>query len=331
MGHRAEWMYERKWGVMAHYLADFPSNLKPVEIDVEIWNKRVDSFDVKNFVKQLADIGCGWLIFTVGQNSGYFCSPNKTYDEIVGRKPSRLSKRDLIKDLAEELNSKNIKLIAYLPSGAPMNDTLAVKKFKWYPAWDKFMREIFEKRNIKIETDERLSEFQKKWEAVISEWSERWASLVSGWWFDGCYYADRMYNHPEPPNFESFASAARKGNPDSILAFNPGVKTPVISLTEYEDYTAGEIAGALPVSSKWTPIKRFVRKAQYHILTFLGDTWGIGKPRFPDNLVIDYTKYINSSGGAITYDFPPPREDGNIPEPFYKQLKVLSSLRRTGH
>lgn len=130
MSHRAEWMYERKWGVMVHYLADFPSNLKPVEIDAEEWNKRVDSFDVKNFVKQLVDIKCGWLIFTIGQNSGYYCSPNKTYDEIVGRRPSRLSKRDLIKDLAEELNSHNIKLIVYLPSGAPMNDTLAVKKIQ---------------------------------------------------------------------------------------------------------------------------------------------------------------------------------------------------------
>lgn len=132
-----------------------------------------------------------------------------------------------------------------------------------------------------------------------------------------------MYNHPDPPNFKSFSSAARKGNPDSALAFNPGVKTPISSLTEEEDYTAGEIAGALPVSSKWTPINRFVGKAQFQILTFLGDTWGLGNPRFPDNLVIDYTRYINSFEGAITFDFPPPREDGNIPSPFYRQLKIL--------
>ncbi|MGC8977662.1 MAG: hypothetical protein ACP5OB_08625, partial [Candidatus Ratteibacteria bacterium] len=42
-----------------------------------------------------SEIKCGWLIFTIGQNSGFYCSPNKTYDEIVGRKESRLSKRDL--------------------------------------------------------------------------------------------------------------------------------------------------------------------------------------------------------------------------------------------
>jgi len=29
--------------------------------------------------------------------------------------------------------------------------------------------------------------------------------------------------------------AAKAGNPDSIIAFNPGVKTPVISLTEHEE------------------------------------------------------------------------------------------------
>lgn len=321
MKHRAEWMFKRKWGVMCHWLADFPSNLEPVEIDIDTWNKRVDNFNVKKFVKQLQEIKCGWLIFTVGQNSGYYCSPNETYDEVVGRKASRLSKRDLIKDLGEELNSKDIKLIVYLPSGAPKNDTLAVKKFKWYPVWDKFIRETFEKRNIKIETDERLSEFQKKWEAVIREWSERWGKLVSGWWFDGCYYADRMYNHPDPPNFKSFSEAARSGNPESIVAFNGG-KISIISLTEYEDYTAGEVGHALPVGDVWYPLKRFIGKAQLHILTFQGETWGKGKPRFSDDFLINYTKHVNSHGGAITYDFPPPKE-WKIPSPFFKQLKKL--------
>lgn len=335
--HRAEWMYKRKWGVMCHFLADFPSNLEPVKIDIEIWNRWVNNFNVKNFVKQLSEINCGWIIFTAGQNSGYYCSPNKTYDEIVGRKPSRLSKRDLIKDLGEELASKDIKLIVYLPSGAPMNDKLAVEKLKWYPVWDKFIKELFEKRSIKIETDERLCEFQIKWESVIREWSKRWGKLVSGWWFDGCYYADRMYNFPDPPNFKSFADTARIGNPESIVAFNPGVKVPVISLTEYEDYTAGEISNAFPVNGIEPcviPLSRFVKGAQYHILTFIGGCWGRGKPRFSENFLIAYTEHINSFGGAITYDFPPPDpedETSSIPSDFsllLKQLKNIPKLSR---
>jgi len=277
MRHRAEWMHERKWGVMVHYLDYFE---KPDDSLIDEWNKKVDRFNVKNFVKQLSEIKCGWLIFTIGQNSGFYCSPNKTYDEIVQRKKSRLSKRDLIKELGEELNTKDIKLIVYLPSGAPSYDGLAVKKLKWAPVWDKFLKEILEKRNIKIEdiqTDERLIEFQKNWESIIIEWSERWGKLVSGWWFDGCSYADKMYNFPDPPNFKSFAESSRKGNPESVVAFNPGVKVPVISLTEYEDYTAGEISNALPVSGiepSVIPLGRFIKNAQYHSYFF---RWYMGK------------------------------------------------------
>ncbi|MCX7917303.1 MAG: hypothetical protein N2589_04160, partial [bacterium] len=169
MKHRAEWMYERKWGVMVHYLADYPSCHEEIKLEVEEWNKKVDRFNVKNFVKQLSEIKCGWIIFTIGQCSGFYCSPNETYDEIVKRKKSRLSKRDLIKDLGEELAEKDIKLIVYLPSHAPSNDIYAVERLKCTPVWDGF-RWGLKYGTYKIEEgiDERLTEFQKNWESIIS-------------------------------------------------------------------------------------------------------------------------------------------------------------------
>ncbi|MCL5408579.1 MAG: alpha-L-fucosidase [Candidatus Omnitrophica bacterium] len=325
MEHKADWMYEKKWGIMVCYLADYAGNSSPMESYEEQWNKRINQFNVRNFVKQLSEIKCGWLIFTMGQNSGYYCSPNQTYDEIVERKISRLSKRDLIKDLAEELNSKDIKLICYLPSHAPVLDTYAVEKLKCTPSWDGSMWGL-KKGQYKIpeEIDERLTEFQKNWQAIIREWSNRWGKLVSGWWFDGCYYADKMYNHPDAPNFKSFAESAKSGNKDSIVAFNPGVKIPVISFTEYEDYTAGEISHALPVFYRWLPLSRFIKNVQFHILTFLGDDWGRGNVRFSKELITGYTKHINSFGGAITYDILPPDENGNIPPPFLDIFKNIN-------
>jgi hypothetical protein len=50
-----------------------------------------------------------------------------------------------------------------------------------------------------------------------------------------------MYRSPEPPNFASFASAARTGNPDATVAFNPGVVYRMLSPTPFEDFTTGEI------------------------------------------------------------------------------------------
>lgn len=308
MRSSTEWFMEAKWGVFTHYLTS-------PETSASDWNKMVESFDVKILAEQLQSIGARYYFITIGQNSGHYCSPNKVYDEFVGIRPSKCSERDLVKDIYEVLNPIGIKVMVYLPSGAPAGDLTAVERLGWkwgfegnWPTWGT------------RRTGERLSEFQLKWEAVIREWSLRWGRNVAGWWIDGCYFADEMYRHPDPPNFESFASALKSGNPDSIIAFNPGVKVPVISLTEYEDYTAGEISDALPVCPG-----RWVNGAQYHILTYLGSYWGTGDPRFPDELVLGYTKHINSKGGVITWDVPI-SPNGRIPQPFIDQLSNLKEL-----
>jgi hypothetical protein len=111
----------------------------------------------------------------------------------------------------------------------------------------------------------------------------------------------------------------RAGNPYAIVAFNPGVLTPVISMTEYEDYTAGEISDAFPVCPG-----RWVNQAQYHILSYLGESWSGGKPRFTDEFVIGCTKDVTSKGGVITWDVPT-KPNGLIPQEFVKQLKLLGS------
>jgi len=167
-------------------------------------------------------------------------------------------------------------------------------------------------------TGKRLAEFQEKWEAIIREWSVRWGGKVHGWWIDGCWFADEMYRHAEPPNFRSFAAALKAGNPDSLVAFNPGVSIPVVRHTEYEDYTAGEISTALPECPGPE-----VNGAQWHILTYLGTDWGKGEPRFPTDMVVGYTKHVRERGGVITWDVRP-TEEGGIAESFLKQLEGIS-------
>jgi len=44
----------------------------------------VDGFDVNGLADQLASVGAGYYVITLGQNSGYFCSPNAAYDGFVG-------------------------------------------------------------------------------------------------------------------------------------------------------------------------------------------------------------------------------------------------------
>ncbi len=336
------WFRDAKWGVFIHYLAGLPSADDPEATTPESWNGRIDGFDVDGLVEQLVEADAGYLFITLGQNSGYFLSPNATYDSLVQRTPSRLSRRDLVADLAEALVPSGIPLLVYLPSHAPALDKQAVEGLQCTPEWDASCWQLKPGTYPVAEgTDERLSQFQRHWEAVVREWSLRWGTTVRGWWFDGCYRADRMYRHPDEPNFASFAAAAKAGNPDSIVAFNPGVKVPVVCHTEHEDYTAGEIAGDFPMlmDSQWgrdpkpdhywgMPVRRTVDGAQYHLLTFMGPYWCRGLPRFPDELVIGYTKHVNDCEGVISWDVPT-SADGLIPEPFMAQFRSLrDAIRR---
>lgn len=306
-----DWFKDAKWGVFIHYLAETFKSGTQKKITVDDWNRMVDSFDVKGLANQLESAGAKYIFVTLGQNSGFYCAPNDTYDRIIGIKPGKCSHRDLVSDLSDKLVARGIRMLVYLPSGAPDKDSPAIKALEW-------------KSN-----GGRLAEFQIKWETVIREWSLRWGKRISGWWVDGCYYANDMYRHEAPPNFKSFAEAMKSGNPDSIVAFNPGVKVPVVSLTEYEDYTAGEISNSFPVFDSYQQgprVERWINgDRQYHILSFLGDGWGFGNPRFPDEFVVGFTKYMNRRMGVMTWDVPI-SEQGLIKEPFLCQLIKIKNV-----
>ena len=212
--------------------------------------------------------------------------------------------------------------MVYLPSGAPDRDPEAMAALEWkngkHPHWDKAPVAAGDE-------DSRLENFQRKWEEVIREWSTRWGARVAGWWFDGCYFPDAMYRFPAAPNFESFAAAARTGNANSIVAFNPGVRDPILPLTPFEDYTAGEINDADKVKCPG----RWVSGAQFHMLSFLGPAWAQGPPRFSNEQVIKITEGIVRKGGVVSWDVPI-QATGTISQPFFEQLAVLGMAMRQG-
>ena len=255
-------------------------------------------------------------MLTLGQNSGYYCAPNAAYDRLTGIAPSKCARRDLVADLSEALSARRIRLMVYLPAGAPDRDKDAMKALEWkagqFPLW------TYENGKPKGQ-DDRFAAFQRKWESVIAQWSKQWGRKVSGWWFDGCYYPDAMYRHPQAPNFASFAGAARAGNPDSIVAFNPGVLNPIINLAPEEDYTAGEINEP----DKVVCAGRWVGRAQFHMLSYLGPAWCQKPPRFKPAQIVAITQGITDKQGVVTWDVPPAGINGHIPDDFLAQLKAV--------
>ncbi len=252
---------------------------------------------------QLRSAGAGYHILTIGQNSGYYASPNPVYEKLTGAPPGKCSRRDLIADMAAALAKRGIRLIAYLPSGAPGGDRTAREALKWQNG-------AFRNR-----------EFQLQWEQIIREWSRRWGDKVSGWWFDGCYWPNTMYRTADAPNFESFAAAARAGNPGSAIAFNPGVVTRLISITPYEDYTAGEESDPAKVEIR-RATDGMIDGAQVHVLSYLGRTWGMGEPRYSTEQAVAFSEGFRKAGAAITWDVPV-QKDGTIPKAFLEQLTAI--------
>lgn len=106
---RADWMRDAKWGVMLHFLSGVAGETSADGVTVDTWNRRVDEFDADGLADQLESVGAGYLCLTVGQTSGYYCSPSAAYDRIVGHQPSRCSERDLMADVAHAVTRRGIR------------------------------------------------------------------------------------------------------------------------------------------------------------------------------------------------------------------------------
>lgn len=310
-----DWFAQRGWGVFCHYLT------KPETAAAE-WNRQIEAFDVEGLADQLASVGAGYFFLTAGQGSGHYCAPNETYDRLTGVTPSKCSERDLVSDLHAALEPRGMDLLVYVPADGSNGDAAArralgmnthwhdVKSFDWRPGphWAQF----------------RLAEFRAHWEAVCRDWALRWGGKVRGWWVDGAYAAEWCYPEEEEPNLRSYAAALRAGNPEAIVAFNPGVHTPVLHYTDHEDYTAGEIAQALPECPGPFVTGASGHQDRYHILSYLGSFWCRGEPRFPDDLVCGYTRHVMEKGGIVTWDVPIGKE-GLIPAAFFEQLGSIGA------
>ena len=265
-----DWFRDAKHGVFIHFLPGDAAGLA-----------RVQEFDVEVLSGQLETLGAKYLVVTLGQNSGFFNSPNATYDRYTGYAPGeRCSTRDLPLDLYQALKSKGIRLMLYLPCQAPNGDARAQKAFGLPEG----------KRDQPIDL-----EFAQKWAHVIQEWSDRYGDKVAGWWFDGGY----EHIHFNEQIAKVYAVAAKHGNPKAIVTFNPGVR--LIRHTQAEDYTAGELNepfGVLP-SSRW------VEGSQWHALTYLGSRWSARDTRFPAEQWAKWLSTAVSRGGVVTLDMGP--------------------------
>ncbi len=268
--HPTDWFAAAGYGVFAHLLPGDPASLAKVE-----------AFDVEAVAEQLSAMGAGYFVLTLGQNSGYFNSPNATYDRITGYAAGeRCSRRDLPAELADALARRDIRLMLYLPCQTPNRDAKAQRAFG-LPEGPR---------------DQPLDDaFAAQWAAVIQDWSDRYGERVAGWWFDGGY----QHIHFNAAIAQVYAAAVKHGNPKAIVSFNPGVK--LIKYMPSEDYTAGELNEPF----EQVPDGRFVDGSQWHALTYVGSRWGGRDTRHPAAQWASWVKSVVEREGVVTLDMGP--------------------------
>lgn len=281
---RAEWMEKGGYGLSYDFNAT-----KIGAHNIKTWNEAVERFDVEGFATQAMQAGAAWVIFTMGDSSGYWCAPNKRYDELAGHETSRCSNRDLPGELYTALAKHGIRLILRMPSRAPVDDRIAAANFQ--------------DRESSLPASQA---FNAKWHSVIEEWAKRYNTGLAGWYFDGAYNWAGWEDNNQPYNFTSWAKSARSGNPNALLTFN-SKKVEYFAKRqkkkpEVMDYMPGQLTHGFsrePFPNHWAIPPNTV----WHTLIPLAGSWG--QPGYsqlePDLLAIWVNQLINS-GGTVTLD-----------------------------
>ena len=256
------------------------------------WNRLVDSYDVRKIASLMHEFHAGFVYLTVGQNTGYYASPNETYDRLTGLsgEKSLCSRRDLVAELSDALTEYGIPLIVYVTTNAPM----------WNP-------EIAEKLHF-LRGIPGQHDFIRLWSDIHREWSMRWGKKAAGWWIDGAHETRKVYL-PKIDGVSGeklFADALRSGNPDAAVAYNDPS-----NIYAEEDFTAKESNFPDWMCFEFDRGPLNEQGKQYHRLGFIGKTWDLKPVSIDVRTMVNATRTVTDNHGAMGWDVPI-NPDGSI-------------------
>lgn len=303
-----KWMQDGPFGVMVHYLKGiFPKEGSPNPD----FNAVIDRFDVDAFANQIAATGARWLIFTFGQNTGFYCSPNAYLESLI---PGCCSDRDLMGEIANAVHARGMKLIAYLPAEVD----LQTQAFRDAFAWDS--------------SGPGKHAFQQHYMKMIKCWSLQHGKRIDGWFFDGCYDSKVkgfMRTHDwDNSRFDpkAWAQALRAGNPDAVFTMNAGVGY-LHSVLPNQDYVSGEFNDL-----SFLPDGPTSFGMQNQVLTWLDCRWLhneepglIPPPKYSVDELFAFIEHHRRVGSAVTLNIGI-YEDGQLSEPSLNLLKRIDAM-----
>jgi hypothetical protein len=214
------WFTDAVYGLMFQWT----NRATPLKGSIKPWEEKVNDFDLAGFVDMVEQSGAAYVLWSITWGEQYISAPIQSLDAII---KGRTTKRDLLGEMADALHERGIKLIFYYHYGYDCNHSIDAD---WMKASGGYKAD--------------KTELYQNWMAIVSEIGERYGDKLNGWWFDGgqryynCHFdnsaADQgMLSAP----FKELTLAAKAGNSERVVAYNSWVKP---SLTEYQDYYAGE-------------------------------------------------------------------------------------------
>ena len=336
-----QWLYAAGWGVWMHYLdhsllnqyqpwgKKFQSRCTPeswqalaanpatLPIAVREWNQIVDGFDVPGLVRQLQELQAGFLVFTLGQVGGFYCSPNATLDSItasVAPSLSFCSQRDLASELADELTRANIRLIIYVPAEIP--------------PWNPLILRAFGAPGTTANVAANQAAYAR-WETVLRDWSRRFGTKAAGWWIDNpggiaSYQQTSVAGRTQPPVWSSLADALRAGNAHAIVTLaewppSPGSRWPI------SDYGSGEClpgADQFACGGRWIHGRQWFSESALCAFDYQTRIFSAA-PVITGSKAAAQTRAIIANGGVCAWDVAY-NLDGTIPSSYFAALKTIS-------
>ena len=276
------WMIEGKYGIFTHWsLLSYPLYGDKKASETFEWG--VNVFDVEAYANKIEETGASWVIFTTCHGGQMFPAPIKTLNDVM---PGRTTERDLIAEIAEALNKRNIKLLLYYnfsPNGAVAKKLGADKNpEKWLQYLIDFVREV----------------------------SLRYGKSIAGWGYFDSTVSSYMMNMP----WETFYMAAIAGNPDAAVGISSHWRA---QYSPFNNLQTGDSGGSLnePLDKRLLEKGERYEGLQEHATFILDDFWyskepfnGVirasseleGGPTFTDEEYISYFKKMADAHVPVT-------------------------------
>lgn len=285
-----DWFSALRYGLMFHWTAQSAPRSGPIRPYAEA----VNDFNVQAFADMVEATGAEYIIFTGNHAEPHFPGPLQNWEREY---PGRTTKRDLIAEISDELEKRNIRFILYLAT------------------------HIYAKQK---EVDD--TEFERLNRELVTEIGEHYGDKIDGYWLDGFYQS--YASHPGF-DFENFYKISKAGNPNRLLALNSWLY-PVVS--QWQDYWAGEV-----YTPSSTPSTRILpsgpgKGLPFQSLVVLENDWvhektdtKIPAPRLKAEQLINYISSC-SGKGPVTINVGI-YQDGSIGEAAFEELKKIKAAR----